>query len=231
VQKPSPHPATPLPAFQLGGRADITDPIPGIDDTARFHEGWEARIFGIFRTVSTNGLFTTDEFRHAIERLPHDSYKNMLYFERWIHVIQQLCLANGHIDHADLASGYRKAAAHAHAHPSPMLTDIAPHDSGNLPPPPTQQRFDVGARVYMHDGPGDHHRMPAWAHGLMGIIRDVRGHFPLPDLIVDRRGTTNATDRYTLYSITVRATDAFADAHPHDLLALDIYDPYLEGAE
>lgn len=195
------------PAFQLSGRLDITEPIPGVDDATRFHEGWEARIFGLFRTAAANGLFTTDEFRHAIEQMPE--YGEMTYFERWIHAIREVCVQRGHIP-PDVGG---RPAGHVHAHPL-------------LEAPSAEQRFKIGARVVLHDGPGDHHRMPVWARGCTGVILAVRGHFPMPDLIVNH-GSTVA---YALYGVEIPATEAFPDAHPQDVLALDVYDPYLGAA-
>ncbi|GHH82359.1 hypothetical protein GCM10018793_42010 [Streptomyces sulfonofaciens] len=227
---PPPNAAGPLPAFQLSGRHDIDDPIPGIDDAARFHEGWEARIFALMRTAVADGLITTDEFRHTVERLPAESYHGMTYFERWLHAVQQLCLEKGHISAADLAAGHARAAAHAHAHPSPAAASFAPRPEAGVQVPPVEERFAVGARVRLEDGPGAHHRMPAWARGLTGVVTCVRGHFPLPDLVVDRRGAAGMHWRYALYSVQVPATDAFEDADPRDVLALDAYDPYLQEA-
>ncbi|GHJ41756.1 SH3-like domain-containing protein [Streptomyces sp. TS71-3] len=228
MQSPPPGPSGPLPAHQLGGRTDIDDPIPGIDDPERFHEGWEARIFGLWRTVSIEGLFTTDEFRRTVERMPAEDYHRMAYFERWVHAVTQLCLEKGHISPAGLAAGLDRAAAHAHTHPSPTV-DFAPPGGTGVYAPPVRERFAVGTRVRLHDGPGAHHRMPVWARGLTGVVVAVRGNFPLPDLIVDRGGA-EAAEHYALYAVEIPATDAFPDADPRDVLALDAYDPYLEEA-
>lgn len=214
------------PAFQLGGRLDIADPIPGIEDGARFHEGWEARIFGVWRTVTSAGLFTTDEFRHAIERMPPEAYDSMSYFERWLHAVQRVLVEKGHLTEADLAAGYARAAPD-HTHPAPLLP-TPDRRTRDLPTPPAQQRFAIGARVRLLDGDGDHHRMPVWARGHTGVVTGLRGLFPLPDLIVDRAGPV--PEKHALYAVAVPAAAAFGDGDERDVLFLDVYDPYLEEA-
>lgn len=221
------HPDDP-PVFQLSGRLDIDDPIPGISDTARFHEGWEARIFGVMRTVTSAGLFTVDEFRHAIERLPPDAYHTMSYFERWTHAVQRVLVEKGHLTEADLVAGYERATPD-HTHPAPLLP-MPPRRNRHLPAPPARQRFAIGARVRLLDGPGDHHRMPVWACGHTGIVTALRGSFALPDLIVDRGGVAAVPEQHALYAVAIPAAAAFAASDPRDVLLLDVYDPYLEEA-
>lgn len=76
--------------------------VPELDDDLDFHAAWEARVFGLMRSLRYAGAFTTDEFRHTIERMDPAAYLGASYFERWIDAVERLCLAKGLIDEAQL---------------------------------------------------------------------------------------------------------------------------------
>lgn len=209
---------------QLGGVDDFARPVPGIDDATRFHEGWEARIFGLWRIVTDRRLFTVDHFRHAIERLDPSEYHQLGYFERWLAAVEQLVVEHGHVTADELRSAQRnRFANHDDHHFEPP--NFPARGPERLPPPEPAQRLEIGASVKLVGGLGRHHRLPDWAHGCRGTIRAVRGDFELPDLIV---AGSSDNRRYALYSVEIAAREAFEDAHPSDLVCLDVYHPYLE---
>jgi nitrile hydratase accessory protein len=70
-------------------------PLPGLDDDVAFHAAWEARVFAIVRSLIHNGVFTWDEFRHAIERMDPAAYLGTSYFERWAEAVERLCVEKG----------------------------------------------------------------------------------------------------------------------------------------
>lgn len=57
-----------------------------------FHAGWEARIFGLVRTLRQNGVCTPDEWRHAVERLPPATYLSSSYYERWVLAAERIAV-------------------------------------------------------------------------------------------------------------------------------------------
>lgn len=210
---------------QVGGVDELQGPVPGIDDAERFHEAWEARTFGLGQTV--RGLYTTDEFRHAIERLDPGEYLELTYFEKWLAAIERMAVEKGGISEEELraAQDRRLGDIHEHSHAAPA---VSAHEEEHLEAPRAVERFAPGAAVLLSRGLGAHHRLPDWARGRRGTVRSVRGRFRLPDLVV---AGTQTDLRYALYEVEVAATDAFGDAGERDLLFLDVYDPYLEPVE
>lgn len=74
------------------GAVDTTpDPEP-------FHHEWEARVFALNRVLLGRGVYTLDEFRDAIERMPADAYHGSSYYERWLHAIETLLRERGVAD-------------------------------------------------------------------------------------------------------------------------------------
>lgn len=204
---------------------ELQGPVPGLEDPERFHEAWEARTFGLASTL--RGLYTTDEFRHAIERLKPADYVELTYFEKWLAAMETVLVEKGHISRAELDAAQRRRMEDLHTH-THELPEVAPLAEEHLPAPEAIERFAPGDGVILRGGLGAHHRLPDWARGRRGAVRSVRGRFPLPDLVV---AGTSTDRRYALYEVEVVATDAFSGADPRDRLFLDVYDPYLEPAE
>lgn len=78
----------------LGGREGF-GPVPGTDDQLSFHAAWEARIFGIMRTLIARGTFNFDQFRAAVEQIEPDAYLSSSYFERWVEAVERLVEERG----------------------------------------------------------------------------------------------------------------------------------------
>jgi nitrile hydratase len=55
-----------------------------------FHHEWEARVFALNSVLLRKGVYTLDEFRDAIERMPRQAYDESSYYERWLHAIETL---------------------------------------------------------------------------------------------------------------------------------------------
>jgi len=64
--------------------------IDATPDREPFHHEWEARVFALNRLLLQRGLYTLDEFRDRIERMPADAYREAGYYERWLHAIELL---------------------------------------------------------------------------------------------------------------------------------------------
>lgn len=73
-------------------------PVPGSDAEDTFHAAWEARIFGIMRTVIGNGVCNLDEYRHAVERLDPATYLSASYYERWVLAVEKIAVEKGVLD-------------------------------------------------------------------------------------------------------------------------------------
>ena len=79
----------------LGGMEGF-GPIPlDGEEQAPFHADWEARVFALSRVLLGKGLFTTDQFRDAIERMPAHDYLTTSYYERWLVALETLLAEQG----------------------------------------------------------------------------------------------------------------------------------------
>lgn len=76
----------------IGGQSGH-DAIDTTVDTESFHHEWEARVFALNRALLGKGVYTLDEFRDAIERMP--DYHDRSYYERWLHAIETLLERKG----------------------------------------------------------------------------------------------------------------------------------------
>jgi nitrile hydratase len=202
---------------------DVEGAVPDVAETRRFQHGWEVGLFGIQRVLADLQAFSSHHFREAVERLGFDRYDNLSYYERWLAALETLVVEHNLVSAQELDRAQRRrfgdhtgTLPERHM-PMPKHVDPPQHVSVSAPLP-------VGARVRLIGGVGGHHRAPDWAQGHCGVVRACRGLFPLPDLIA---ANVAADARYPLYSVEIRGTDVFPDAHRNDLLYVDAYGPYL----
>jgi nitrile hydratase len=59
-------------------------------DEPPFHADWEARVYALNNALRRKGIYSTDQMRDAIEKLPPERYLAMSYYERWLHAIEVL---------------------------------------------------------------------------------------------------------------------------------------------
>jgi nitrile hydratase subunit beta len=81
----------------VGGQTGF-GPVPGDShdgDGAPFHADWEARVFALSRVLLRRGVFSLDEFRDAIERLPPERYLTASYYQRWLEAMEVLLAGKG----------------------------------------------------------------------------------------------------------------------------------------
>ncbi|WP_274387035.1 SH3-like domain-containing protein [Streptosporangium sp. KLBMP 9127] len=60
----------------------------GGDDDEPFHSVWEAQCMMLILAMVDRGVFTLDEFRHAVESLPPQQYLSLPYYERWLTALE-----------------------------------------------------------------------------------------------------------------------------------------------
>ena len=78
----------------IGGQTGF-GPVPMAEGGQPFHADWEARVFALNRVLGGRGVFTTDEFRDAIERIPPEEYLAAGYYERWLRALETLLAERG----------------------------------------------------------------------------------------------------------------------------------------
>ena len=181
-------------------------------DEPVFHERWE----GIVRAMmvhNTGRYFNLDEFRHAVERMPSHEYLAASYYERWLHAVETLLLEKGVITPAEVASGHAAGEAPSAAPRQKKAPDIKP-------------RFQPGDRVVtrnMH--PHGHTRLPRYARGRHGVVRQAYGPFLLPD--ANAHGDHNAWQ--PCYAVEFEARELWGDeAAANDRCCIDLWESYLE---
>lgn len=64
-------------------------------DEPRFHADWEARVYALNVTLVRRGVYTLDEFRDTVERMPPQEYLAASYYERWLTAIETLMWERG----------------------------------------------------------------------------------------------------------------------------------------
>jgi len=79
----------------MGGQTGF-GPVPAGDDgSLPFRADWEARVYALANVLGRRGLFSDDELRDAIERLPPERYLAASYYERWLGAMELLVAEKG----------------------------------------------------------------------------------------------------------------------------------------
>lgn len=78
----------------IGGQSGFGE-VPVGTDSEPFSADWEARVYALSAVLRERGLFSTDELRDAIERLPPTEYLTASYYERWIGAMELLVAEKG----------------------------------------------------------------------------------------------------------------------------------------
>ena len=81
-------------AHDIGGQSGF-GPVPLGEDGLPFHHDWEARVCALNGVLRARGLYSGDEFRDAIERIPPQQYLELGYYERWLRAIETLLVEKG----------------------------------------------------------------------------------------------------------------------------------------
>jgi nitrile hydratase subunit beta len=73
----------------VGGQAGF-GPVPVDEQDTAFQADWEARVWALNLVLRRRGIYLSDEFRDAIERIPPQQYLAASYFERWLLAMEML---------------------------------------------------------------------------------------------------------------------------------------------
>lgn len=79
----------------VGGQSGFGPVPPPEPDEPAFHADWEARVFALNTALLRSGVYTLDEMRDAIERMPPRDYLAASYYERWLTAIETLTREKG----------------------------------------------------------------------------------------------------------------------------------------
>lgn len=79
----------------MGGSARFRcDAVSPEDDAAP--SAFDRRVDALRVVLRERGLFTVDEMRFHIERLPAEAYDHLTYYEKWLRSITAAMVAKGH---------------------------------------------------------------------------------------------------------------------------------------
>lgn len=216
----------------LGGMHGM-GPLPFEENEPVFHEDWERTAFGVNILLLITGLYTADESRHAMEKIPALHWLASPYYLHWLDGVEMMLKEKGIASDQELRNG--KAAVQlpaAFADLEAIAVDqIAAICGTNHPVTGSVDDvpcFAVGDRVRaVNINPRTHTRLPRYIRGHIGVIDSYGG----PLLYADDRAHGTIDSARHSYSVRFEGRELWGpDAGPKDAVYIDLYEPYLESA-
>lgn len=226
----------------LGGRQGFGHVRPEADEPV-FHGRWEARVFACQRGLAGVAVFSTDHFRHAVERIRPEAYLTHGYYGRWLGALETMALEAGVIERQVLDARARALGADSEpaaqpdvqppqpprSLPAPMARAADAPGRTALRPLATPPAFAPGVRVRtLAHGVSGHTRLPAYARGRVGTVVAWHDGWVYPDTNAHQRGE----HPQHLYTVAFDGAALWGeDAEPGMAVMLDLFEPYLMPAE
>jgi len=217
----------------LGGR-DGFGAIEYEANEPRFHERWEARVFGMY-LKRLGGGGNIDRRRHAVERIDPRAYIGHGYYGRWLGGLETLLveadlLSRAEISARALALGARPFDVIA-SQPA-AVPDVVPGPPEDAPPDcrrPVERppRFRIGDRVAtLAHGVAGHTRLPAYARGRRGTITMHHDGWVYPDTNAHGHGE----QPQHLYTVAFDGRELWGERTEAGVVVyLDLFEPYLSA--
>ena len=201
-------------------------PIKHDPDEPVFHEAWEGRAWGLQRAMGPYGRGRWGSSRFDLESTPPADYLRVSYYERWFLMLVNRLLRSGLITSEELRSGKadpsRPAAERLPAPARPLSAPAARVDT------PVKAAFKIGQRVRSRNiNPEGHTRSPRYTRGKVGVVVRNNGAFALQD--TDTKGIWLGGRAQPVYTVRFVARELWgAQASPHDVVHVDLWEDYLE---
>jgi nitrile hydratase subunit beta len=220
----------------MGGMQGAGPIVAEIDEPV-FHEEWEKHVFAIDTAISCQGLYNTDEFRHAIERMNWREYLESSYYEHWLAAMETLLKEKGIISTEELETRIKHVKEHPEAiasfpistGPSQLAVRLEEIIRGRRPikretsQTPLFKPGDAVAARNIH--PSGHTRLPRYIRGKRGVIEKVLGSFTLPDTNAHGLGK----NPQPVYTVRFAAREVWGEqAAARDSICVDLWESYLE---
>jgi nitrile hydratase beta subunit len=212
----------------MGGMHGFGKVEPEPDEPV-FHAAWEGRTMALNRALGYTGIWTIDQTRYGIERLPPDVYLNSSYYKKWAVRLENLLIEKGLIGADELKAGHalrpgkqlkRRLAA----------TDVPNTLSRGSYTRPAQgpARFKPGDRVRTRKiHPETHTRLPRYARDRVGVVEAIRGCHVFPDTAAQGKGD----DPQWLYTVLFDGRELWGkDSDPTLKVSIEAFEPYLDPA-
>jgi nitrile hydratase len=212
----------------LGGLQGF-GPVKALDQDAPIKHDWEARVWGINKTITADPSWTLDFWRHVRELIAPQDYLTRPYFDQWAQIYMALLIDSGHCSLEEIKNG-KSSGPRPNLGPPMSAAEVADKlgraDSFARPldQPPA---FAPGQAVRtMAKGSAGHTRLPRYARGKTGTIQAHHG----AHLFADASAKGKAQPAH-LYSVAFAAADLWPEAQEsRDKVFLDLWEPYLESA-
>ena len=194
-----------------------------------FHAPWEGRTYAINRALGYTGIWTIDETRAGIERLPPEVYLGSSYYRKWELRLEKLLVEKGLADADELAAGHALRPGKALKR-TMKAVDVADSLSRGSFSRPAQgpARFKAGDKVRTKNiHPPTHTRLPRYARGKVGVVEAVRGCHVYPDTAAIGQGE----NPQWLYTVLFDGRELWGETGDPSLkVSIEAFEPYLELA-
>ena len=201
-------------------------PIAVAEKEEPFHSDWEARMWGIARSVRSVGGWNIDWWRHTRELIQPVDYLTRPYFDQWMQTYAALMIDSGIATVTEVASG-RLTSPGPDVEPLAadkvwkVASQTARFDRDEGPKPSFKVGDTVRARVH---GISTHTRLPGYVRGRNGTIERYCGNHVLPD--ANALGDERAEP---LYTVMFEAGTLWPEAKGRrERVHLDLWQSYLE---
>jgi len=192
-------------------------------DEPVFHARWEARVFGIIRSLGGGNI---DAGRHSIELLDPVSYFENGYYGRWLGALLRTLAQAGILSEEEIATRQRQGrrAPKRRRRRTPPAWQPATTDYTRSVA--AARRFAAGdAVVTRNHQPSGHTRLPAYARCRRGVIVATHPAMVFPDDHAHGRGEN---PQY-LYTVRFAARELWGDgAEANTCVHLDLFESYLD---
>ena len=212
----------------LGGQNGHGPVVPEAEGEL-FHAAWEPRALALTLAMGATGSWNIDMSRSARETLAN--YRNLSYYEIWIHALQKLLEERGLVDADEIAQSRM-----IHAPRSVPRVLRADHvavalaaGSTTMRPVDAAARFTVGQRVRTRSDLASHHtRLPGYVRGKQGVIERLHGAHVFADANAQGLGESPQW----LYTVVFDESELWGSQAPlrQQQLSVDAWESYLEPA-
>ena len=191
-----------------------------------FHAPWEGRTLALNRALGYTGIWTIDQTRYGIERLPPDVYLSSSYYRKWEIRLENLMVELGLIGADELKAG------HALRPGKPLKRKLTAAEVPNtlsrgsfFRPAQGPARFKAGDRVRTKNiHPQTHTRLPRYARGKVGVVEAVRGCHVYPDTAAIGQGD----NPQWLYTVLFDGRELWGESSDPSLkVSIEAFEPYL----
>lgn len=206
-----------------------------------FHADWERWTFRLAAALFARRSLKVDELRHSIERMAPAEYLTTTYYEHWLIGIERLLLEKGIVTAAEVEAAQQRLRDGPAITPGAAQPPAKPTGNGagesqqaSLAPPTADLRHDPSYVPRFHQGdrvvarnlnPESHTRLPRYARGKRGVIREDWGVFAFPDTYAHGRGA----NPQHCYAVEFNARELWGEDHSEaDQVCIDLWEDYLE---